>query len=259
MPSHTAFIGFCGAPWTVASYMIAGTGHAGSGARQAVRLSPSCSVSIAHRQVGRRVDRLSERTDPRRGRSRADFRTPGLACLPTSEFQRWCARTLARIIAGVRQHHPHARIIAFPRGATTRLPSFVQQTGALALGLDTAVDPGWAARTIPETVVLQGHLDPLALFAGGRAQEDAVSDHSRRLPGPQAHLQSRARNFAGNAHRTRDRSGPPGSFVRGLTCISGSKPFMSFPSFHGWRGCSIFRDFSSIIRAPNGFRPVGNV
>ena len=174
LPSHTAFIGFCGAPWTVASYMIAGRGTPDQApARLFAYRNPAAFQLLIDKLVDASIAYLSEQI--RVGsRSRADFRTPGLACCRRPSFCAGALEPIARIIAGVRQRHPHARIIAFPRGATTRLPSFVQQTGATALGLDTAVDPEWAAKAIPETVVLQGHLDPLALFAGGKAQAEAV-------------------------------------------------------------------------------------
>lgn len=174
LPSHTAFIGFCGAPWTVASYMIAGRGTPDQApARLFAYRNPAAFQLLIDKLVDASIAYLSEQI--RVGVEAVQIFDSWAGVLPTSEFLRWSAEPIARIIAGVRQNHPHARIIAFPRGATTRLPGFVQQTGATALGLDTAVDPEWAASTIPETVVLQGHLDPLALFAGGRAQEEAVT------------------------------------------------------------------------------------
>jgi uroporphyrinogen decarboxylase len=173
LPSHTAFIGFCGAPWTVASYMIAGRGTPDQApARLFAYRNPAAFQLLIDKLVDASIAYLSEQI--RVGIEAVQIFDSWAGVLPTSEFLRWSAEPIARIIAGVRQRHPHARIIAFPRGATTRLPSFVQQTGATALGLDTAVDPEWAAKAIPETVVLQGHLDPLALFAGGKAQAEAV-------------------------------------------------------------------------------------
>jgi uroporphyrinogen decarboxylase len=96
--------------------------------------------------------------------------------LPSAEFEQWCLQPVAKIIRGVRERHPFARIIAFPRGAASHIPSFALQTGANAIGLDTAVDPAWATKAIPRDVVLQGHLDPLVLIAGGAAQEAAVEE-----------------------------------------------------------------------------------
>jgi uroporphyrinogen decarboxylase len=96
--------------------------------------------------------------------------------LPALEFERWCLKPVARIIAGLRSRNPQARIIAFPRGASTHLPGFAANTGANAIGLDTSVDPHWAASAMPSNVVLQGHLDPLALIAGGAAQQLAVAE-----------------------------------------------------------------------------------
>ena len=93
--------------------------------------------------------------------------------LPAGEFERWCVRPIATIVAGVRARHPATPIIVFARGIGPRLLELKDATGADALGLDTAVDPHWAARTLPGTV-LQGNLDPLALIAGGQALEAAV-------------------------------------------------------------------------------------
>ncbi len=96
--------------------------------------------------------------------------------MPAAEFDRWCLKPIARIISSLRSLHPHARIIAFPRGAASHIPSFARETGADAVGLDTAVDPAWVTQAAPADTVLQGHLDPLALVAGGAAQTSAVAE-----------------------------------------------------------------------------------
>jgi uroporphyrinogen decarboxylase len=94
--------------------------------------------------------------------------------LPEHEFERWCLAPIKAIVAGLKALHPHVRIIAFPRGAGSHLPGFASASGTEALGLDTAVDPAWAAKAISKEVILQGNLDPLALVAGGQALEYAT-------------------------------------------------------------------------------------
>jgi uroporphyrinogen decarboxylase len=78
------------------------------------------------------------------------------------------------IVAGLRLRHKDARVIGFPKGAGHHLMDFAARTGVNALGLDSFVDPCWAAKTFDRGLVLQGNLDPLALAAGGPALETGV-------------------------------------------------------------------------------------
>ena len=173
LPRDTPLIGFCGAPWTVASYMIAGRGTPDQAparllayrdpallARMIERLAEA-SIIYLNAQVAAGVDALQI------------FDT-WAGVLPAGEFERWCVRPIATIVAGVRARHPTIPIIVFARGAGPRLLEMKDGTGADALGLDTAIDPHWAARTLPPTTVLQGNLDPLVLIAGGHALDAAV-------------------------------------------------------------------------------------
>jgi uroporphyrinogen decarboxylase len=95
--------------------------------------------------------------------------------LAPREFQRWSVEPTARIVAGVRAQVPDAKIIGFPRGAGTMLAGYAKATGVNAVGLDWMIAPE-TVRGIPETVALQGNLDPLALVAGGATLDRAVDD-----------------------------------------------------------------------------------
>ena len=95
--------------------------------------------------------------------------------LPVCEFERWCLRPLKAIVDGVRAQVPDAKIIAFPRGAgPSHLIEIARMEGVSVVGLDTPVDPAWAAREIQPIKPVQGNLDPLALIAGGKPLEEAV-------------------------------------------------------------------------------------
>jgi uroporphyrinogen decarboxylase len=175
LPTETTLIGFCGAPWTVASYMIAGRGTPDQApARLFAYRHPAAFQKLIDRLVDASVDYLSRQFEA--GVEVVQIFDSWAGVLPEAEFNRWCHEPVAKIISGLRLRVPDARIIAFPRGATTHLPSFAERTGADVLGLDTATDPVWAAQAIPRNVVLQGHLDPLALIAGGDALQKAVED-----------------------------------------------------------------------------------
>lgn len=174
LPTETAFIGFCGAPWTVASYMVAGRGTPDQApARLFAYRNPLAFQLLIDKLVDASVAYLAEQF--RAGVDAVQIFDSWAGILPASEFQRWSLEPIARIISGVRERAPHARIIAFPRGATSHLRDFCQRTGADALGLDTALDPNWATTVIPQDVVVQGQLDPLVLLAGGRAQTEATA------------------------------------------------------------------------------------
>jgi uroporphyrinogen decarboxylase len=93
--------------------------------------------------------------------------------LPALEYERWCLRPVQAIVAGLRARCPGARVIGFPR-ATGRQLIRAADGNLAALGLDTSVDPAWAARVMPKTLPLQGNLDPLALVAGGEGLDRAI-------------------------------------------------------------------------------------
>jgi uroporphyrinogen decarboxylase len=81
----------------------------------------------------------------------------------------------AAIVAALKARHPATPIIGFPKGAGGKLPAYARETGVDAIGLDETVDPAWAAANLPESLPLQGNLDPLALIAGGEALETGVA------------------------------------------------------------------------------------
>jgi uroporphyrinogen decarboxylase len=166
LPPETALIGFCGAPWTVASYMIAGRGTPDQApARLFAYRNPDLFQRLIERLVAASTDYLTRQIDA--GVEAVQIFDTWAGVLPTGEFERWCVAPIRAITAGVKQKRPGARVIGFPKSIGPRLGPFLEQTGVDALGLDTSVDPAWAAREFPKDVVLQGNLDPLALVAGG--------------------------------------------------------------------------------------------
>jgi uroporphyrinogen decarboxylase len=177
-----ALLGFCGAPWTVASYMVAGCGtpdHAPA------RL-------FAYRDAdgfGKMIDLLVDASarhlieQLHAGADAVQIFDTWAGILPTSELRRWCIEPTRSIVSRVRSIIPSAKIIGFPRGAGTRLIAYVRETGVDAVGLDWSVDLEFAREHIQRLVTVQGNLDPLVLMAGGDALAGAVDEILASLAG----------------------------------------------------------------------------
>lgn len=166
LPRGTGFIGFCGAPWTVATYMVAGRGTPDQGPARAMLVeNPTLFQEIVDRIVAASIRYLSAQIEA--GVDAVQIFDSWAGALEGADFQRWCIEPTRRIVAGVRALHTAARIIGFPRGAGAAIPDYVRQTGVDAVSLESAIDRGFARDRIQSLVPVQGHLDPLILRAGG--------------------------------------------------------------------------------------------
>lgn len=175
LPRETALLGFCGAPWTVATYMIAGKGSKDQApARLFAYRHPAEFQALLDLLVEISADHLVAQLDA--GADTVQIFDSWAGVLPRREFDRWCIAPVRALVDKVRGARPQARIIGFPRGATTDgLIRFARETKVDGLSLDTACDlPGIAAQ--PDMPVLQGNLDPLALVAGGEGLDRAIDD-----------------------------------------------------------------------------------
>ena len=173
LPKETALIGFCGAPWTVASYMIAGRGTPEQApARLFAYRNPELFAALIDRLADSSADYLVKQVDA--GAEAVQIFDSWSGVLPTAEFERWCVKPLRRLVSRLHAARPGVPVIAFPRCAATHLGRFADIEGVSAIGLDTAADPKTAASMLPERLALQGNLDPLALIAGGAALDAAV-------------------------------------------------------------------------------------
>lgn len=173
LPADVAFIGFCGAPWTVASYMIAGRGTPDQApARLFAFRHHDAFQKLIDRLVEASVDYLVRQIDA--GVETVQIFDSWAGVLPANEFEAWCARPIARMAALVKEKRPGTPVIAFVRGADAQLPDLTRRLGADGYGLDTALDPKWAVAGTAPNVCLQGNLDPLALLAGGEALDREI-------------------------------------------------------------------------------------
>ncbi len=175
LPKETALLGFCGAPWTVATYMIAGKGTKEQApARLFAYRYPQEFQALMDLLVDISATHLIAQIDA--GADTVQIFDSWASVLPASEFDRWCIAPVKALAAKVRAARPTANIIAFPRGATTAgIHRFAAETDMNAISIDTAGDLAGLAQSegLP---VLQGNLDPLALVAGGDGLDRAI-DH----------------------------------------------------------------------------------
>ena len=173
LPPQTAFIGFCGAPWTVASYMIAGRGtKEQEPARLFAYLYPDDFARLIAILASASVEYLCAQIDA--GVEVVQIFDSWAGSLPPQQFERWVFEPLRAMVAAIREKRPQARVIVFARGAGTHLPRLTRELGADGYGVDTAMDGVWAARKCEQGPALQGNLDPLALVAGGATLEREI-------------------------------------------------------------------------------------
>ena len=168
-----ALLGFCGAPWTVASYMIAGQGTPDQApARLFAYREPAAFAALMDILVEASAAYLIRQLEA--GADAVQIFDTWSGVLPPEEFARWCIEPTGRIIAKVRAQIPGAKVIGFPRGAGTLLARYVEELAVDAVGLDWTVDRGFARDRVQSRVPVQGNLDPLVLVAGGAALDRAI-------------------------------------------------------------------------------------
>jgi uroporphyrinogen decarboxylase len=178
LPPEVTFLGFCGAPWTVATYMIAGHGTPDQEpARLFAYRHPDTFDDLLQVLVKASAEYLIRQL--KAGVDAVQIFDTWAGILPPEEFARWCMAPLRRIILSVRDEIPDAKIIGFPRGAGTMLERYVTELPIDAVGLDWMIDKSFARERIQKVKPVQGNLDPLALMAGGEALDRAVDDVMR--------------------------------------------------------------------------------
>ena len=170
---EVALLGFCGAPWTVASYMIAGCGTPDQAPARLFAYGDAAAFAVlldvlVDASAGYLVRQLQAGADA------VQIFDTWAGVLSPPEFVRWCIEPTRQIVAKVRAAVPEAKIIGFPRGAGTMLPRYVQEVAIDAAGLDWTIDRAFARERIQSRVPVQGNLDPLVLVAGGSALDRAV-------------------------------------------------------------------------------------
>jgi uroporphyrinogen decarboxylase len=172
LPDETTLIGFCGAPWTVATYMIAGHGTPDQApARLFAYREPTAFLQLLNVLADHSAAYLIRQIEA--GADVVQIFDSWSGVLDEVSFEAFCVRPVAKIVRQVRAVHPNVPIIGFPKGAGDHYTSYRQKTGVTGLGLDWTV-PLSTAKKLQHGGAVQGNLDPLRLVAGGKALADGV-------------------------------------------------------------------------------------
>ncbi|MER8466959.1 uroporphyrinogen decarboxylase [Mesorhizobium sp. M1396] len=172
LPDETTLIGFCGAPWTVATYMIAGHGTPDQApARLFAYREPAAFQHLLKVLADHSAAYLIRQIEA--GADVVQIFDSWSGVLDDASFDLFCVQPVAEIVRQVRAVHPDVPIIGFPKGAGARYQTYRQRTGVTGLGIDWTV-PLEAARDLQRLGAVQGNLDPLRLVAGGKALSDGV-------------------------------------------------------------------------------------
>jgi uroporphyrinogen decarboxylase len=182
LDAKTTLIGFCGAPWTVATYMVAGEGTPDQApARMLAYREPETFALLIDRLVEASIEYLVGQL--KAGAECVQIFDTWAGVLSQSEFDRWSIAPTRRIVDGVHAQVKGAKIIGFPRGVGAKLLRYVEETGVDAVGLDWTQGLIYARDHIQLLKPVQGNVDPLALLAGGDALDREIDAVMQALAG----------------------------------------------------------------------------
>lgn len=179
LDAETALIGFCGAPWTVATYMIAGHGTPdqaparlfGLTQRDAMNALLTLLADVSADYLIRQIQS---------GADVVQIFDSWAGVLDEETFEAFCIAPVKRMVQRIREYAPHTPIIGFPKGAGVLYANYVEKTGVTAIGLDWSV-PHSFAKKLQQSSPVQGNLDPLRLIAGGAALDNGVDQILEKL------------------------------------------------------------------------------
>jgi len=175
LPAETTLIGFAGAPWTVASYMLEGGSSKdfAAGKRWAYA-TPDAMQRLIDLLVAATGDYLIAQIDA--GAEAVQIFDSWAGVWPEAHLRRWCLEPMKALVGRVKAERPEVPVIVFPRGAGLLYETYAAECGADALGLDTTVPLAWARDVLQPKACLQGNLDPLLLVAGGPSLHEGVEE-----------------------------------------------------------------------------------
>jgi len=176
LPSETTLIGFAGAPWTVATYMIAGRGTKDQGPAHKLKAEDRATFeALIELLTESTIEYLSKQVEA--GAEVVKIFDSWAGSLKGEDFTRYALDPARRIIAELKSRHPGLPCIAFPREAGEQYIGFAKATGADCVALDNSVDADWAAENVQVDGCVQGNMDPSLMVSGGQA----LIDETRRI------------------------------------------------------------------------------
>ncbi|HDR27132.1 uroporphyrinogen decarboxylase [Rhodovulum sp.] len=176
LPGETTLIGFAGAPWTVATYMIAGRGTPDQAPAHKLKAEDRASFeALIALLTESTIEYLSQQVEA--GAEVVKIFDSWAGSLKGEDFTRYALEPARRIIAELKSRHPGLPCIAFPREAGENYIGFARATGADCVALDNSVDADWAAAHVQVDGCVQGNMAPNLLVTGGQA----LIDETKRI------------------------------------------------------------------------------
>jgi uroporphyrinogen decarboxylase len=182
LPQTTALIGFAGSPWTVATYMVQGSGSKDHAAARLMAYSdPQRFSGLVERIIAVTVDYLVGQAAA--GADALMLFDSWAGVLPPLQFERWVIAPNAEIVRQLRARDITVPIIGFPRGAGLASAAFAREVGVQGLGVEEQMDLPALLKLLPENIAVQGNLDTQVLRAGGTALDEAVDRLCAQMAG----------------------------------------------------------------------------
>jgi uroporphyrinogen decarboxylase len=156
MPESATLIGFCGAPWTVACYLLGQSADQFAGAREKAGKTPDFLEKLLVRLVEASAVYLEKQIEA--GAEALQIFDSHAGLVPEEKYRDFVIAPTRDLVVRVKKRFPEIPIIGFPRGSRKEnLSSYAKETGVDAVSLDTAVDLGWAEKNL--STRLQGNLE----------------------------------------------------------------------------------------------------
>ncbi|MDD8024631.1 MAG: uroporphyrinogen decarboxylase [Paracoccaceae bacterium] len=175
LPRETTLIGFAGAPWTVATYMIAGRGTRDQGPAHELKGADRATfTALIDLLTEATIEYLSKQVEA--GAEVIKIFDSWAGSLKGADFDNFAVKPTARIISELKARHPGLPVIAFPREAGPGYVGFAKKTGADCVALDNSVSAQWAAANVQKDGCVQGNLDPRHMVTGGDALVEATRE-----------------------------------------------------------------------------------
>ena len=175
LDDSVTLIGFAGAPWTVATYMVeGGSSRDYAKTRSWAYQNPDGFQKLIDLLVDATTSYLDRQINA--GAETVQLFDSWAGILPPDEFDRWVIKPAVEIVKRLRASHADVPIIGFPRGAGVQYPAFAERSGVDCVSLDSTLPLDWAAKNLPAGMAVQGNLDNLLLLSGGDVMDRTARD-----------------------------------------------------------------------------------
>ncbi|HAK63215.1 MAG TPA: uroporphyrinogen decarboxylase [Alphaproteobacteria bacterium] len=180
LPPHVTMIGFAGAPWTVATYMVGGRGSTDqAAARKWAYRNPGEFSQLIEILVEATAEYLIAQIDA--GAEAIQVFDTWAGALPAVELRKWCINPVKKLIGRVHEKHPRIPVIGFPKSAGFSYRDFVLETGVQGVSVDHGMPLDYARQFLQPLAAVQGNLDPLLVVTGGNSMLEAAGQILKSL------------------------------------------------------------------------------